>query len=259
MLVEWPELPCSEEASKSEDDPLLSNHLPDGRPLTWKTLPCLTVFWLYVITLSATQAPYAFFPYFFDIGNSYGVPLHVQVRCFQIVSILSSISRPFFGGICEGLKHADGSSLASKKAIMAVLASQLFLFLLMIPMSCFESFNVIGGSIMMLYSGSTCLAVILAREMFGKNNSALVFGMGGSLALGLGGSFSVVMMEQLAVEVEQFSDDYSNYYWFSLVWTAVGLTAGYFLHRCVFAFQPPFPNGHHDTVVDTTQLDSECG
>lgn len=71
VLVEWPEPPTLEEASKSEDDPLLSNHLPDGRPLSWKALFCLSVFWLYVIALSATQAPYALFPYFFDICNSY--------------------------------------------------------------------------------------------------------------------------------------------------------------------------------------------
>lgn len=235
MLVEWPPHSLMLCRSESEESALISSS-GDGTLLSWKILPRLPVFWLFIFTVSSAQTGEAFYPFFFDIGHSYHVSLPVQVRCFQIINFLSTICRPFVGGMYERLRTKIGPESSPRVALMTLLSLQLlaFLFLALIPL--YEAVVIFGGLVVVLFAAGACVAMTGARDLFGKKNSALVFGVGGSLAMGIGECISVSMMKVLGGGREVFSQTRMNFYQFAAIWTAFGLIGCFFLEKCREAF-----------------------
>ncbi|KAI0563809.1 MFS transporter [Gracilaria domingensis] len=244
MLVEWPQeslsLPRTSPDSDSEDNALNRQEAADGRPISWKLLPKLPLFWLYVVTISAAQAGYMFIPYFFDIGHSFNESMIVTVRCFQAINLLGTAFRPLVGSVCDALKRPSGPFfIGTKNFAICLLALQLVMFIALIPIShmgWFGAFAICSGLTVILFAAAACLSALLARELFGRNNSALIFGVGGSVAMGSGEFFAVYAMEQLASRTVSGPAAYNSYYYFAIVWTIVGLVASLFLCKSSDAF-----------------------
>lgn len=252
MLVEWPPVSLILPHTESEETTLI-NRSDDGILLSWKILPRLPVFWLYIFTVSSAQAGEAFYPYFFDIGHSYHVPMQVQVWCFQIVNVLSTICRPFAGGFYERLQTRIGSESSARVSLMALLGTQFLAFLLLTLIPSYGAFVLFGCLVVVLFAAGSCVAMMAARDLFGTKNSALVFGVAGSLAMGIGECIAVTTMKLLGGGSEISSHTSMNYYDFAAIWTAFGLTGCFFLRKCREAFHQStsVPVSYNSVIVIT--------
>lgn len=229
MFLSWPREPAYE-AYGTEDDFLL--HEQEAKTISIREMLRLPVFWCYVSTILASQAAFAFYPYFFKLGAAFGSSEQAIVNSFEIVLLVSTISRPFIGVVADKLKWGHGHfSIGPKNMMTLFLFVQMIIFVLMIQFSHsgnFDGFVVAASVIFIVYSSGGCGAALLARDVFGAKNSSLVFGLGAGFGFGFG--------EFLSGELMSVIDSVNNargptqcryipFYVIAILWSLIGLVS----------------------------------
>lgn len=124
------------------------------------------------------------------MGNAFGKPSNLIVLCFQVASVLSTIFRLVVGILMDRMKIGTGIfSKASKNVMALVLIIQTMLFFALPGISSghhFGAFLIASTGIMVMFAAGAVCACGLARDMFGEENSTLVFGVGATIALSFG-------------------------------------------------------------------------
>lgn len=211
------------------------------RAIRWQRLPFLSSFWLYMATIFVGQLGYAFLPYYFSIGESFGVSMSVVLLAFQGANLVSTLSRPFAGMLTDALKTSQGFfSIGTKNVLLILISVQTGLFFLLIPISrahYFGLFVIASGIILSIFAAFACCASLLAREQFGWKSSTAVFGLGGGIAMCLG-EFAAVMMMSACISSENGKDTtaYNGFYLVSGMCSLAGLVCCIFVKRCRQAF-----------------------
>lgn len=228
-FVRWPKhaetspSPSAEQATEPEPDALLSPNL------TPRQLPRLPTFWFFVIAVFTLQAGFAFVPFFFRIGRTYGHSRADLVGYFDVAMLVSTLLRPVAGVLADRFRFGDGPfGMASKNLMTMLLVLQLLLFSVLVPLS--SSANFIGyflaaAALISIFAASACGIAILGRDVFGKRNSSLVYGMGGATAMGFGefAAGQLIATVDLADEFGTTPDKYLPYYVIGIVMSSVGL------------------------------------
>lgn len=195
FLMEWP---CEDESAEETESDFTDRTNRQGTVISWRKLPLFLPFWYYVLSILAGQVGFAFIPYFFKIGSSFGQSTDAVVLSFQIAILCSTIARPFLGLLADALKWGSGPfSHAAKNLTFLLLATQLAALLGLVSFSTssnFIGFVVCSCFILIVFAGSAVGAPVLGRDMFGTVNSALVFGIGTSVAMGCGEFIFGVLM-----------------------------------------------------------------
>lgn len=166
--------------------------------LTWRALLKMPQFYLYVFVTFTGRTAHALFPYYFKLGNVFGLSTSFVVMGFQVLSLVG-ILYAFAGNVLLD-RLSSPNKCAVRPLLAAVFLVQAALFLCLIPISHASNgplaLLVISCLIIMLES-QTAFSVILARDIFGMKNSALIFGVVGGLSIGFGVSFFVLLMSAI--------------------------------------------------------------
>eukprot|EP00177_Eucheuma_denticulatum_P006391 GFKZ01011665.1.p1 GENE.GFKZ01011665.1~~GFKZ01011665.1.p1 ORF type:complete len:542 (+),score=39.02 GFKZ01011665.1:303-1928(+) len=199
-------------------------------PIPWKRLLVLKSFWCYMIIIMAAQSGFAFYPYFFKIGMSFGFSDAAVVGYFQIVLFISTVLRPLGGIMSDSLRWGGGRfSVGPRNTMVVLLLFQIIMFAALIQVSYnvdFFGFVVATAGVLFVFSAGACGPALMAREIFGPENSALVFGMGGGIAMGMGEFISGELMAFVDWSDEsEFSgpSKYVDFYAISIVFSVLGL------------------------------------
>lgn len=230
-LLKWPSGPGPLQENVSENTLKDEHHLV----IPWTKLPFLLPFWYYVASIFAGQVGYAFIPYFFKIGRSFGKSTDVLVNSFQVAILLSTISRPFVGMLSDSLKWGHGFfGMGSKNVLIILLILQLTAFVCLVSFSTFLGFVVCSCIVLVVFSGVAVESSILARDMFTPVNSSLVFGFGASIAMGFGefgtGEIMAAVDNAPAFEVSGASK-YHPFYMLSAALSVFGLLSCFMLQK----------------------------
>lgn len=199
-------------------------------PISWKNLLLLRTFWCYIIVIMAAQAGFAFYPYFFKIGMSFGFSEAVVVNYFQVALFVSTILRPLGGVMSDSLRWGNGRfAVGPRNAMVVLLLFQIIMFTGLIWVSYngdFFGFVVATTGVLFVFSAGACGPALMAREIFGAENSSLVFGMGGGIAMGMGEFISGELMAIVDWSNEPDSGGplkYVKFYVISIVFSLLGL------------------------------------
>ena len=196
---------------------------------SWRELVGIPQFWLFCVTLLCAQGAYSIIPYFYAIGISFGSSMDTLVRLSQIMNFASFSTRLLVGCVTDHFKMKKGFfAMGSKNILMAVLSLQSICCLLLIPISMvrwFQAFVIISGFTFATFAGACCVCSLLAREQFGSNNSSMVFGIGGSLSMGLGEVTSISMMRFVERQNEVLTgpSDFNLFYLLAAIISLLGL------------------------------------
>lgn len=234
--MKWPPqcaLPLSN--STDEEMSLISNRSEQEARLSIGNLPLLPGFWLYMICISCAQASFSLIPYYFKVAHAFHESTGLAVHSFQACMLIGTLVRPFVGIMCSNVKTKRGYfCIGSKNVTLILLAVQMVQFLLLIPISDKNwniGFEVTSCILLAMLSTGACCGPLLAREVFGSENSALVFGVAGSLAMGSGECIAVLMMSALHDKTSSEAIGYNRFYVFGSVWSGCGLIACAFLQK----------------------------
>lgn len=163
--------------------------------LTWPKLLQMPEFYLYAIVTFTGRTAQSLFPYYFKLGDVFGLSTSYVVIGFQTLSILG-IFYAFTGNtLLEVLSTPHKTAV--KPLLTAVFLVQGALFLMLVPATHAENGPValvIISMLIIMLESQTAFGVILARDTFGRKNSALVFGVAGGLSFGCGSTFFVSLM-----------------------------------------------------------------
>lgn len=243
FFLEWPSKhvlhPFEEFINNSYD---ASDSEVSSVSIPLKKLVLLLPFWFYVLAVLGAQAGFAFIPFFFKISHTFKAPLENIIASFDILFLISTIFRPFAGILADSLKLGTGQlSIGSKNMMFLLLFMQMVMFMLLVPISAFENylgFVFASGIILTIFAAGACGASILARDLFGKHNSSLVYGVGGSIAIGVGEFVSGELMNviDLSDKVGTSPNKFNAFYTVCAVWSALGLLS------CLMIQKYPWPS-----------------
>lgn len=229
VFLSWPR-EHAYEALETEDEFLL--HEREAKTISIREMLRLSMFWHYVSTILASQAAFAFYPYFFKLGAAFGSSEQAIVNSFEIILLVSTLSRPFIGVIADNFKWGHGRfSIGPKNMMMLFLFVQLILFVLMIQFSHsghFGAFVAAVSVIFIVYSSGGCGAALLARDIFGAKNSSLVFGLGGGFGFGFGEFLSgelMTIVDSVNNEPGATRCRYVPFYVIAMLWSLIGLVS----------------------------------
>lgn len=223
----------------SSETPLMSPDESFPR-LTLRRLVQLYDFWLFIFASLTAGASYALVPYFFSISSSFKAPLKVAVGAFQASSIAAVILSLALTGFTDCFAWGTGFfSLGSRNVMVAMLSVQTALCAAL----CFSTltrwyglFAVSAGMLKTIMAAHASCSALMAHDVFGAVNSALVIGVGSGLALGSGEAASVFIMSLVERSSQlQYSIQnpmvYQAFYYVLALWTIIGLIALIFLRR----------------------------
>lgn len=198
-------------------------------------------FWLFIMGSLTAGASYALVPYFFVISSSFGVSRSTAVGAFQISSVGSVIFNLASTALADQFVYGDGSfSIGSRNVMVAMLLFQTMLSGVLSYASIanwYGLFACSAGILKLIMAAHASCSALLARDIFGAVNSALVIGVGCGLALGSGEALSVFLMyvmERCGAQSSVATTSPMTYYWFYYVlilWSVLGLIALLFV-RC---------------------------
>lgn len=234
FFLKWPPAAFSDDPEQREISEARSQQC-----ISWQRLLLIPAFWLYVFVVVIGQTGFVFIPYFFTVGLSFGRPMHVLVNWFGVACLASGLTRPFAGIMSDSFKHGEGRfSIASKNTAVVMLFSQAGLFMLLIPTSFFGYFTasmVCISLLLITFTSMECVALMLARQLFGLANSALVFGAGGFIGFGLGEYIPTKLMSVVIATGPGGGSSPSRYipfYVLCVFWSAGGLMGSLLMTRC---------------------------
>lgn len=172
--------------------------------LTWSKLLRMPQFYLYLVVTFTGRTAQSLLPYYFKLGHVFGLSTSSVVLGFQALSILGIFYAFAVNSLMEHLSSSYRS--AARLLLSVVFFIQVGLCLLMIPVS--KAYNgwaalTITSCLIVMLESQTAFSVILARDIFGKKNSALVFGVAGGLSIGVGGCFFTTLL----AAIELYGDD----------------------------------------------------
>lgn len=224
---------CGERHEDREQDLTMQCTLP----LSFQNLLQIPSFWLYISCLFSTQIGFLFIPYYFNIGLSFGKPMHVVIKSYETMFLAATLLRPVIGVMCDNFKFGTQEfSMGSKNVAVLMLFAQGLFFLLLIPISnhgSYIGFVIATTVVFVSFSAGECVAPILSRDMFGPANSAVVFGIGGSISFGLGELFAAELVS-IFVSSESLKTKPSSYNWsyfLAFISTGFGLFATIMISR----------------------------
>lgn len=241
-LLVWPESSEKEEGYDEEEISLLNGI--SARKLGWRRLVKLPSFWLYIMAVLTAGASYAFIPYFFKLGLQFGVGRRPLLILFQLASALCVA---FGMGVSMCTEHFRGTGVLSSGArnVMAgLLVVQTILFGVVLWSTTtgrFIPFVAAVTALKMIMSSHAGCAALLAHDMFGKVNSAIVYGFGAGVALGGGEGISAATMaavEQWHASHVEGPAGYTIFYALAAVWSAVGLVSAMLIYKSDDIFTP---------------------
>lgn len=141
------------------------------------------------------QAGFAFIAFFTKVSSTFNVSTNRAANYFSIMILVSALFRPMAGWLADSLRTETGFfRFASKNLMCLLLILQTVLFWrlkFLEDEGMYGEYVVTVTGIICLFAGSACAAAILARDMFGEKNSAIVFGVGGAVAMGFGEYISI--------------------------------------------------------------------
>lgn len=112
------------------------------------------------------------------------------VHWYKVIFFVATLTRPFVGILADSFKFGEGIFLiASKNTVAALLLLQTGTFLVLVPISIqgyLYGFLMSMSLIFIVFAAAECVASILARDVFGAENSSLVFAAGGAIGFGIG-------------------------------------------------------------------------
>lgn len=238
FFLKWPPASFSEGAEQH-----VGSEARSQQPISLRRLPSIPAFWLYVFVIVTADAGFVFIPYFFKVGGSFGRPMHVLVNLFGAAFLVSALTRPLVGFMADSFRHGEGRfSIASKNSVVMLLFLQTGLFLVLIPTSFFGNFiaSILCITLLfVLFTSMGCVAPILARDLFGPTNSALVFGAGGVIGFGVGEYVAAKMMSVVVgIGLDEGSSPslYIPFYVICVFWSVGGLMCSLMLTKCSEAF-----------------------
>lgn len=158
--------------------------------LTWGRLLRMPQFYLYIIASFTGRTAQSLFPYYFKLGDVFGLSASTVIFGFQALSLIGVFYAFAGNSLLERLSSPHRSAV--RPLLTIVFFAQAALFALMVPVS-----NAVNGwaallitsCLIIMLESQTAFGVILARDVFGNKNSALVFGVAGGLSFGVGASF----------------------------------------------------------------------
>lgn len=169
--------------------------------LTWRSAVVTFSFWIYLFVLMILSVPFSFFPYFFKIGQVFKQSGPLVLSTFQKACVGSAITGMVTPVLSGRFKFGSGVFSSSHRNIFFILlATQTCLFFNMTSFTeivDYGKFVQSVGALIVLRGSFMSTMTLLAVDMFGEKNSALVFGAGGGVACCLGESFGIIL---LAVE-----------------------------------------------------------
>lgn len=247
MLLKWPSRDNSVQTEKMEleekqekDYEMIeqrTNKLSDKIEL--KQLLIMRQFWLAMITVMTSQLGFVFVAYFYQIGASFKQPMHELVRAFEYISFASAFCRPISGMFADILKRSKGFfEMGARNVLLITIGLQVGLFALLIPISKYEwyqGFVWVAGCVVLTFATGECVAALLLRDMFGRENSSVVLGAGISIGFGIGCFVPTVVLEAInngkELENGRGPDMYVGFYWICVVWAMIGFAATVLLKK----------------------------
>lgn len=203
---------------------------------SWKHMLTIRQYWIYFLVILSSTFPYATMIYFHVIGLTFGASIDDLVGYYQLLILVSVLGRLVVGGIADHLKTRTGFfSRGSKNVLLLLLLVETIAFLCLIPISAavfFPGFLISSGCLFLVYGASAALSIVAALEHFGKENSALVFGVGGSIAIAVADFGSLLLAKESNRNSQSASpSDYTKFYIFSAVLSSLGLIACFLFQR----------------------------
>lgn len=234
LFIEW--APHDYKQRIEQSAPMISNHNSTSRAyvrhqIPLKELVLIKQFWMYLLVVLSTQMVYPFFAYFFKIGHSFGQSLPQLVPFFQNIFLIALFLRIFVGFLLDRLKFGTGMfSLGSKNMLLFSFPLQAVALVCLLPISeagDFHAFVILCGVVLLTFLITQSTIPVLALEQFGPTNSAIVFGVGSGVGLGVG-EFGTMVLAGI-IEKRGMSNgvltpaSYNNYYLIASAGTIVGL------------------------------------
>lgn len=256
-FLKWPESSQKSHSHRGND----ANVIGEGQVIPWLSLLSVPLFWYYIGTVCALQAPFALIPFFFKVGLSFGANMKVLVACFDVVFLGSTLLRPVAGVLADSLKVGRGCfAMGSKNLMGLLLIVQITFFMILLAVTYIESFAgyvIASGILITVFGGGACGASILARDMFGAQNSSLVFGMGAAIGMGIGEfvSNSLFSFFDLSHRYGDTASRYSPFHVVCVIWSLLGLICCVHIQRHPAYFSL---NGNCSLDIDEGGEQSPC-
>lgn len=213
--ISWPCEPRNFQTVQSEGNDAIEGQC---EVISLKKLPFIQLFWYYVLAIFAGQTGFAFIPYFFDIGRSFGRSSSTVVRSYQLATACATVFRLVSGFLSDILKRNDGFySIGSKNVTLLLFILQFLSYVFLIVFSRglnYWGFVFCASAILMVFAGISVESAILARDIFSPLNASLIFGTGGSIAMGAGEVFFGKLMEYVDQRARSGSALPEKYNWF---------------------------------------------
>lgn len=195
LMLESPPPPKTD---TSENDIVETHYSKPVGTLSLSSLFYTPKFWVYSFIVFSSQVSYPFFSGYFSIGDSFGVSTESLASSFQKTFLVSTLLRPVGGYLMDLCSWGSGRfSVGSRNVLFLSLLTEALLLLEMVSASYLEDFSrmqmALAGMFLMYPLVCSC-APVLARDIFGSENSATVFGVGGSCALGAGAFSSLASL-----------------------------------------------------------------
>lgn len=174
---------------------LLASSSGSDNVLTWGKLLRMPEFYFYILVTFTGRSGQSLIPYYFKLGDVFGLSISSVVVAFQALSILGILYAFAGTSLLEYLSSPHRSAV--RPLLAGVFFFQVIFFSLLVPLSRAENgpiaLMLISCLIVMLET-QTAFGVILARDTFGNKNSALVFGVAGGISFGAGAAFFTSLM-----------------------------------------------------------------
>lgn len=226
LFMRWP---SQGEVTPAEELQPLYPQSEQLEKLPWHRLICLRDFWLYLIAIFTTGATYMLNPYYFKLGTLFNAPFDQLVLLFNLGNLVATLLALFGTAMTDVVRFGSGFWFSGAKNLMIVfMLMQTALLFAMIAVNNamnFWAFVVIKSLMKIVMACHAGYAAILARDLFGAQNSCIVFGFGAGLALGGGEGVSAWLMAAVEATVGhvKLPSDYNPFYWIGGVWSLVGL------------------------------------
>lgn len=232
------------------DATAVSHESTNGLAIHWKLILCLPTFWLYLITVLTSGVSFAFNPYFYKLGHTFGKSQWELVPWFQATEMTATLMSFFVAMATDVFRKRRGYFYSgSRNFCLLFLFLQVILFAICAASSSYGVFPLYICSVAVLKVVMFChegLAALLARDFFGTSNTIIVFGFGAGLALGFGeglSAWAMSLVETLhrspGTLIEHLLPSaYNEFYYAAALWSIIGLVCALLLRRPVSIFPP---------------------
>lgn len=187
-------------------------------------------FWMYVFIVFSLGASFPAFSYFFELGDAFSLPQSKLVACFQLGTTLSMFSNFLASAAADFLRLPSIPHLShgARNVVFIMFTFQFAAYttLSLLPPRTFGVWLACVTVTRLVFQATVAMTALLAHDLFGATKGALVFGMGGGLAIGFGQLSASALYEALSVTISadgrRRPEDSIGYYSAAAVWSAAG-------------------------------------